>query len=112
MAQPKCPTCGAAVDVEGRCATCDTMIRLELPAPPQDAQDVAADEILLRYGKGGRHLSHLKRCFFPQARICTCGLLADLLELPGGKARELHPGIFVELHAQLEVIARLSGAGP
>jgi hypothetical protein len=88
-----------------------------MPAVRDSSKDAARVEaVWLRYGKNltpspevTPSVVHREFCFFPKMKICTCGLLSDLLEVVGNEAHDIYPEFFTDLHAQLKSFERLEG---
>jgi len=116
VTETNCASCGARFrnGDHDKCPACRTRKFPAVKDPSKDAARVEA--IWLRYGKSPAqspdakpYVVHRDFCFFAKMRVCTCGLLADLLEIVGNEAHDVHPRFFEELHVQLEVLERLGG---
>lgn len=75
---------------------------------PEELQEQIS-RALLRYGveyNGQRSLRHLTACMIFITKICTCGLLNDLMPVPDAQVRVLYPHFDLEFMNHMEAVDR------
>jgi len=117
VSDSNCASCGARFkngDYDN-CPACRTRRHPVVRDPSKDLARV--ESVWLRYGKNlvktreiRPYVEHREFCFFSKARICTCGLLSDLLEITGSEAHDIYLDFFQDLHDQLAAFERIEGA--